>query len=133
MGRLSILLLLLGVAACASTPAPPARIHPEFAELRPAMVAIVVHAPEALAKDLARAARGELLTRNYSPLAPGARLDPDTGTLRIRVSGEASTRSAEAILTAAGGVELYRRRLTGNSEAPPALVRLLLSKLPPKT
>ncbi len=126
-----VTLLVLFVAACATTPdAVPHQgsIHPQFSERRAAMIAVRIEAPPAIAAELDEAVRRELIERNYSPLAPGAAADPETGTLLVVATSE----RAEAAFNAPSGTLLYRMDTSADMDDPAAVAKVLLWSLPPK-
>ena len=126
----TMLFPLILAVGCASTdgPEPSATIHPQFAKLRPVMVAVMVQATTGDIGELDSALRAELIERRYSPLAPGAEADDETGTLLVVVTQE----SAVAAFSAASGTLLYKVDTDRDLESPRALAKILLASLPPK-
>ncbi len=123
-------LLLLFVAACALAPVAVPRegsIHSQFDARRPAMIAVRIEAPPAIAAELDEAIRRELIERNYSPLAPGAAPDQETGTLLVIATSE----RAEVAFSAPTGTVLYRMDTDADMEDPAALAGARHGSLPP--
>ena len=85
--RGTMILVLALVAGCATTgTSASATIHPTFHELRPVMVQVVVESSLPITAELDAALRAELIERKYSPIAPGAEADDETGLLLVVVS-----------------------------------------------
>jgi hypothetical protein len=126
-GALILALALVAGCATAGTP-PPATIHPTFHELRPVMVEVRVEATIPITAALDSALRAELIERNYSPIAPGARADDETGLLLVVVTKE----RAQTTFSAPAGTMLYRMETSGGMDDPVRLARTLLSSLPAK-
>lgn len=108
------------LAACASAPPPlpepESTVHPRFAVLRPAMVAL--EAPEDLREPLYRG----LIDRGYSVLVEGAPAGPETGTVRAAREGPGAT----LVFSDPFGTEIYRASVTVAAAA--ALLRDLPRK-----
>jgi hypothetical protein len=127
----SVLTLVLLIAACSSAPIVVPRagsIHPQFATLRPVMVAVRIEATTPNAADLDAAVRHELLERNYSPLAPGVEPDAEAGMLLVIATRE----RASVAFTTPEGTLIYRMDSDADPNDPPALAKALLASLPPK-
>jgi len=129
--RVPTLLAVLALAAgCGTSSSAKTFLHPEYAARRPAMLAMRIEGPEAVAGDVAEAVKAALIARNYSVQIPGEPPGPGMGL--VKVVFETRDSKLTAVLTIFDPERNTLFRSEGAAKTPEKLAEVLLRMLPEK-